>query len=438
MHIHKFKITLLLTLLFVLLLNSTLMGFGLNSSELVGESAVLIDTNTGDVLFDKNAHKVMFPASTTKIMTALLILENHDLNEIITIDAETPFTEGSRIYVLEDEQFTVEQLLYALMLQSANDAAVALAKYHSGTVEAFAEEMNAKAKELGALNTNFTNPNGLPDENHTTTAFDMAQIARHAMANTTFREIVGTVRYEIPPTPLQEETRYLKNGNRFLHGTGSKNKVDYKGNTIDIKYDIIDGVKTGYTNAARQCLVTSAKMDTRRVIAVVFKSEGRNIYTDSRSLIDYGFENFKNLRVIRQHEVVENIEIERAEKNGLDLLAEKTIVKMLPTSYESVEMEHRVNLIDPITLPIDEGQIMGTVQFFIGETFIAETNLIADRSISEDNVFKSISDVFNQKDRPKDMRYWFDIIMKVLMAFIIWRAVVTFMKIQRRKRNKLY
>ncbi len=165
----------------------------------------------------------MYPASTTKIMTALLILENHDLNEIITIDAETPFTEGSRIYVLEDEQFTVEQLLYALMLQSANDAAVALAKYHSGTVEAFAEEMNAKAKELGALNTNFTNPNGLPDDNHTTTAFDMAQIARHAMANTTFRDIVGTVRYEIPPTPLQEETRYLKM-EQILHGTGSKTK----------------------------------------------------------------------------------------------------------------------------------------------------------------------------------------------------------------------
>ncbi len=175
-------------------------------------------------------------------------------------------------------------------------------------------------------------------------------------------------------------------------------------------------------------------MDTRRVIAVVFKSEGRNIYTDSRTLIDYGFENFKNLRVIRQHEVVDNIEIERAEKNGLDLLAEKTIVKMLPTSYESMEMEHRINLIDPIELPIDEGQIMGTVQFFIGETFIAETNLVADRSISEDNVFKSISDVFTQKDRPKDMRYWFDIILKVLMAFIIWRAVVTFMKIQRRRR----
>jgi len=429
---NKMILIILITLLLV-----TNLSFGLSNSELIAESAVLIDANTGDVLYDKNANKTMFPASTTKIMTALIILENHEMDEIVTIDAETPFTEGSRIYVLENEKFTVEQLLNALLVQSANDAAVALAKFHSGTVEAFAVEMNEKAKELGAKNTNFTNPNGLPDENHTTTAYDLAQIARNAMENLKFREIVSTVRYQIGPTNEQEETRFLKNGNRFLHGTGSSNKMDYRGKSIDVKYDIVDGVKTGYTNIARQCLVTSAKVDNRRLIAVVLKSEGRNVYSDSRTLLDYGFENFKNLRVIRQDEVVTNIKVDRAENNGLDLLAENTIVKMLPISYESLEMEPRIELKDPIAPPIAEGEIMGKVSFYIGEEYIAETNLLAERSITEKNLFTSMSDIFDQRDRPKDFRYWMSVLSKFLLTFIIWRIVMTAVRVRRRKQNQM-
>lgn len=412
-------------------------SFALSKSELYAESAIVIDGTTGDVLFEKNSSKVMYPASTTKILTALIILENHELDEIVTIDAETPFTEGSRIYVLENEKFTVEQLVNALLIQSANDAAVALAKHHSGSVEAFADEMNKKALDLGAKKTNFTNPNGLPDENHVTTAYDMAQISRGAMANSKFREIVNTVRYQIPPTNEQEETRFLKNGNRFLHGTGSSNKIDYRGETIDIKYDIVDGVKTGYTNAARQCLVTSAKVDNRRLIAVVLKSEGRNLYTDSRALLDYGFENFKNLRVIRQDEVVTNIKIHRAENNGLDLLAEDTIIKMLPNSYESQEMIPKLDIYEPIELPIEEGQIMGKVSFYVGDEFIAETNLLADHSIYEKNLFTSISDAFNQKDKPKDLKYWIGIIAKLVLTFIIWRVVVTAIRIRKKKNREI-
>lgn len=436
MHNNRCRQIVALFIVVTFLLAGILPGFALTPSDLVAESAVLIDAATGDVLFEKNAHNPMFPASTTKILTAIIIIENHELDEVVTIDAETPFTDGSRIYVLENEQFTVEQLLYALLLQSANDAAVALAKYHSGSIEAFADVMNQRATEMGAQNSHFENPNGLPNEDHVTTAYDLAQIGRYAMENGTFRNIVSTVRYQIGPTNEQPETRYLKNGNRFLHGTGSSNKIDYQGQTMDIKYDIVDGIKTGYTNAARQCLVTSAKMDTRRVIAVALKSEGRNIYTDSRSLIDYGFENFKNLRVIRQGEVVTNIPVERAENSGLDLLAEETIVKMLPNAYVDQEMEHKIELIEPIELPIEEGQVMGTVSFYVGDTLIAETNLLADRAINEENLFKSITNIFTQKDRPKDMHYWLDVVGKIFLTFIIWRIVVTLLRLQKRKKKE--
>lgn len=434
--LHRRNIFVIFTIVSIVSFNTNF-SFALSSAEIIAESAIVIDAVTGDVLYEKNSNKKMFPASTTKILTALIILENHDLDEIVTIDAETPFTEGSRIYVLENEKFTIEQLVNALLIQSANDAAVALAKHHSGTVETFAIEMNKRALELGAKNSNFTNPNGLPDENHLTTAYDLAQIGRGAMENSKFREIVSTVRYQIEPTTEQEETRFLKNGNRFLHGTGSSNKMEYRGKTIDIKYDIVDGIKTGYTNVARQCLVTSAKVDNRRLIAVVLKSEGRSVYSDSRTLLDYGFENFKNLRVIRKDEVVTNIKIDRAENNGLDLLAEDTIIKMLPTSYESQEMIPKIEVHKPINLPIEEGQVMGKVSFYIGDEFIAETNLLADRSIYEKNLFTSITDVFSQNDKPKDIKYWIGIIAKLFLTFIIWRVVVTAVRVRKKKQQDL-
>jgi D-alanyl-D-alanine carboxypeptidase (penicillin-binding protein 5/6) len=230
------------------------------SPVITAPSAILMDADTGDILYQKNPHDLMYPASTTKIMTAILTLEHTNLNDNVTIDKDTSFTGGSRLYLAEDEVLTVEQLLYAMMVESANDAAVALAKHISGSVEDFSNLMNERAKQLGAKNTHFVNPNGLPDDNHITTAYDLAVISKYAMTLPKFQEIVQTPYYEISPTNKQSELRYLTNSNRFLWGTGSRrNQIYYKDKWVNIKYDIVDGIKTGYTVQAQQCLVTSAK-----------------------------------------------------------------------------------------------------------------------------------------------------------------------------------
>src|SRR5690554_2691538 len=213
------RIPLTILLILCIVLSSVTFSFGADKTlDLTGQSAILIDATTGEILYEYNSHVLHYPASTTKIMTGILALENLDLSDYADIDEEASFTGGSRIYLLEGEEITVEELLYALFLESANDAAVALAKKISGTVESFARLMNRKAKELGAKNTNFVNPHGLHEDEHVSTAYDLALIARYAMENQLFRDFVSTYQYTIEETNLQE-TRYLYNTNRMLYDT---------------------------------------------------------------------------------------------------------------------------------------------------------------------------------------------------------------------------
>ncbi len=393
------------------------------------ESAILIDYETGDVLFEKNSNKPMYPASTTKIMTAILTLENTNLNETVIIDKETPFTEGSRIYVIEGEEFTVDQLLHALLIDSANDAAVALAKHISGSIEEFAKLMNKRAKELGAKNTHFTNPHGLPDENHTTTAYDLAMIAKYAMTIPQFREIVKTVRYQIPPTNKQPETRYLQNTNRLLWGTGSSNRIEYNGKWVDIKYDIIDGIKTGYTTQAQQCLVSSGVKDGNRLISVVLKAVRTNVYVDTRKLIDYGFDNFDFIEITSAGEVVTTIDVQNAVQEKLDLVTQKSITKAVLKSDLLKDIDLEINLNDSIEAPISKGEVLGKVTYSIDGKILGESNLLAKESIDE----KMISKVIKRATDPRNIN-----LLKLLgilfVLYLIWRTIVTIFRLRKRRR----
>ncbi|MGN0818322.1 MAG: D-alanyl-D-alanine carboxypeptidase family protein, partial [Candidatus Coproplasma sp.] len=197
---------------------------------------------TDSLLHEKNSDARMPMASTTKIMTALIVIEDCELDEVITVPDQAVGTEGSSIYLKHDEEISIKDLLYGLMLRSGNDSAAALAIHHSGSIEAFAENMNRRAKEIGALNTNYTNPSGLPDDNHYTTAYDLCLIACTAMKNPVFQEIVGTKNYN-------GEFRSFLNKNKIL-------------NTLDGA----NGVKTGYTVKAGRCLVSSAQRDGMDVV----------------------------------------------------------------------------------------------------------------------------------------------------------------------------
>lgn len=249
-----------------------------------GQSAVLMDAVTDTVLYSKNPDDRLYPASITKIMTALLACENLDMNDTITMSQEAAYgieAGSSTIYAETGEVFTVEQALMALMLESANEMALAIAEKTSGSVKKFVELMNQRAAQLGCKNTHFNNPNGLPDETHYTTASDMMKIAKAAWYNPEFRKFVTTQTYEIPPTNKQSETRYLLNHHRMMSGQS-------------YAYDGVLGGKTGYTNVAGNTLVTYAKRGNSILIAVVLNSTN-GAFPDTTSLLDYGFDNFEKV-----------------------------------------------------------------------------------------------------------------------------------------------
>lgn len=247
-----------------------------------GQSAVLMDAVTDTILYSKNADDKLYPASITKIMTALLACENLDMDDTITMSQEAAYgieAGSSTIYAETDEVFTVEQALMALMLESANEMALALAEKTSGSVKKFVELMNQRAEQLGCHNTHFNNPNGLHDENHYTTAGDMMKIAKAAWFNPLFRKFVTTQTYEIPPTNKQPETRYLLNHHKMMAGQS-------------YAYDGVLGGKTGYTTNAGNTLVTYAKRGNMVLVAVVLNSVN-GAFPDTTSLLDYGFNNFE-------------------------------------------------------------------------------------------------------------------------------------------------
>lgn len=262
------------------------------------ESAIVMEASTGLILYAKNIDTKQYPASTTKVLTTLVALENSSLNEVVTFSHESIFDvelDSSRIGIEEDEELTMQQCLYGIMLESANEVSYAVAEHIGGSIDNYATLMNETAARLGCKNSHFTNPHGLPDDNHYTTAYDLALITKAAMQNETFRKITSTRTYQIPPTNIKNETRYLRNHHRFIL------RQDYFYN------DCIGG-KTGYTNKAKYSLVSIAKRGDMELICVVMKDDTfEHQYTDTQALFNYGFDNFSiyNIANIDQSEGVE-------------------------------------------------------------------------------------------------------------------------------------
>lgn len=259
--------------------------------EVEGETAIVMEASTGIVLYEKNIHMKRYPASITKIMTALLAIENSSLEEEVVFSKDAVFkTEGSGIARDVGEVMTMEQCLYALMLQSANECAYAIAEHVGGDYDTFIQMMNEKAEELGCQNTHFNNPNGLPDENHYTTVYDMALISREALKNDTFCKITGTKTYTIPPTNKHKEETYLTNDHKMLN--------EHKG--PEYLYEGCIGGKTGYTTAARNTLVTFARRNDMTLICVVLNEKAGRQYLDTTALLDDCFEKFQMWNVAEQ------------------------------------------------------------------------------------------------------------------------------------------
>ncbi len=344
--------------------------------ELRGEAVIAIDAKSKDILFQLNQHQQMYPASTTKMMTAILVLENCQLSDQVSVSFSSANTEGSSIYLQPGETFTVEQLLYALLLESANDVAEALARHVAGSISEFSLLMTNRAKELGALNTNFVNPHGLPHQKHYTTAYDLAQIALHAIEIPKLIEISSTSRYQIPPTRLYPEVRYLKNSNRFLWGTGSGNKFEYLGEEIDIMYPTIHGIKTGYTKVAGNCLVSFAEKDGRQIISVVLRSSGNQLYRDSRYLIDYGLYNFQTTKILAEGEKVIKAPVRQGLTADISLVAKQDVYLTTRLGDELKPLQTVV--VSPnLSAPIRKNQAVGEVIYTFNGRVYARAPLVA-------------------------------------------------------------
>jgi len=378
------KIILYFTIFSLLFINS-IPALSINTKSppsLVGEAAILIDKNSGKILFEKNSDKIMYPASTTKIMTGILTLELGDLKDIVTVDSKTPFEiSGSHIALEPGENLSVEKLLYATLIESANDAAVCLAKHIGGSVENFAKLMNDKALSLGLTNTNFVNPNGLPNPDHTTTAHDLAFIARYALQNEKFKSIVSKYKYTIDPTNKKDEPRYLHSENKMLYATGSGNKISVNGQNRNIYYEGAQGVKTGYTPVAGSCLVSYVKKDNMELISVVLKSSGKNIWVDTHKLLDYGFNNFDSLNISSKNEFIKNVNIENGEFPQVPAITNQKLSIVLSPD-ELSKVERTVIVPDSMDAPIYPGQILGSIDFTIDNNVVGNVKIVAANAVN--------------------------------------------------------
>lgn len=321
--------------------------------------AVLMEKDTGIVLLSKNAHQKLPMASTTKIMTALVVIENCSLGETVEVVSKAYGVEGSSMYLKAGEKISVEDLLYGLMLLSGNDAAVALAIHTAGTVEAFAALMNKRAESIGARNTHFVTPNGLHDAEHYTTAYDLALIAAEAMKNEAFRTIVASTYHKSSTGSL---VRYMKNKNKILW--------EYEGGC---------GVKTGYTKAAGKCLVFAAERNGMSLIGVVLRCQ--TMFPTAKAMLDYGFGLYSVQKVISAGDVIVRTRVLKGTKTSLAAAAKDDI--MIPVKKgERACIKTEIMLDEGLSAPVELGQEIGTLKVFVNDKLAAQTSIVACESIA--------------------------------------------------------
>ena len=324
--------------------------------EIVGGAAILVDCFNGQILYEKEAYKRMYPASTTKILTAIIALENNKLSETVKVPREACLVGGSSIGLQEGELISLRDLVYALLLNSGNDAATAIAVHVGGSVSGFVDMMNQKAIELRAFSSNFKNPHGLSDEDHYTTAYDLYLIADYAMKNPLFREIVATETSEMQRTHPEAQVK-LANSNKLLR-----------------KYDEVIGIKTGYTDMAGQCLVSAAAKQERELIAVVLASDGQLVYDDSMNLLNYGFDRFNLQAVVEEGDYIISLPVKNGREGTVQLLAGGSLYYNQPVDG-TITVEKKIELTKFATAPLKAGEKLGELIIIDGGREIVRVDL---------------------------------------------------------------
>ena len=354
---------------------------------IMGSTACVMDLATGTVIYDKDMHGVRPPASTTKMMTALLVLENLPLDTQVIIDSEVVNTGGNTLAFKDGEIISVEDLMYGMLLYSANDAAVALAKQVAGSVPKFAEMMNQRAQELGAMHTTFQNPHGLTEEGHVSTAYDLALIARAAMENEVFREMVKTDKYTITANFLSGE-REIFTTNLLL--ADIETMVTIGGIQRPVRYEDCIGVKTGFTLAAGNCLVAAAAREETEFLSVVLNSGELERFSDSIQLLDWSFDNYRNLKAVQKGEPVGTVRVKGGSQLKPEVAGEEDSILLLPNDAADSVVSTQVHLDEGLVAPLSAGAVVGQIQVLEGDRVSKTVNAVLLEDVPEGTFLTAI------------------------------------------------
>lgn len=389
-----------------------------DAPETLSPGVILMEESTGTILYEKNSDEAHYPASITKIMTTLLALENGNLSDMVTFsDDAINNTEGSGIARDYGEQMTLEQCLYGVMLESANECAYAVAEHVGGTVENFVDMMNAKAKELGCTNTHFANPHGLQDENHYTTAHDMALIAQAAYQNETFRIIIGTKMYTIPPTNKHAEETVLRNHHDML--------CTYHNANRKYLYPYCVGGKTGYTATANSTLVTYAEKDGMTLICVVMDTQSPNQFIDTVNLFDYAFDNFQVLNVAENDtNYSAETTVDNGNLNNIEPFVEldKDAVIVLPKTAEFSDTSSSVEYND------SDPEIAGSITYTYAGRNVGKADIKTTGVVVEGYAFDNESTEEEEQEAVSTVQVKPIVVVLLIVAVILLGVLLFFLK----------
>lgn len=405
------------------------------------KAALLVEESTGEVLYEQNAHERNYPASITKVMTALLVLEAVESGRLRltqeVVASESAFVglaaDGSTANIKPGEILTVEQLLCCLLIVSANEAAPILAETVSGSVSAFVEQMNAKAAALGCEDTHFVNPTGLHNDQHYTTAWDVYLITRRAMTYKTFSEIVSQKAHDIPATNISK--------GRTLHSTNyliSTWRTGWPG----YWYEGADGVKTGSTPEAGYCLVATAARGERRLTSVVLGAERVKLedgttetrsFSESAKLLDYGFDNFRRLDLLSDAELICEVPVDlSSEANYVVVHPAENLTRMVPANLNAEDFERTVTLTaDVVDAPIAEGDVLGTVTIRYDDVEYGVVNLLALNDVSASKLL-----IYQRKARELIATTRFKLIAGGVAALLVGIVALRLAAISRARRYR--
>ena len=370
-----------LALFLALLLSCGLMALPASAAPSVSaKSAVLIEAESGRVLYQQNAFVRLPMASTTKIMTAIVAIESGDTRRTVTVSPDAVGIEGSSVYLYPDEQLTMEELLYALLLESANDAAAAIAIAVAGSVENFAKRMNEKAESLGLTATHFTNPHGLDDEAHYTSAYDLAVLSAYALKNETFRAICATTRKTIP-LKGDEGTRVLVNHNKML-----------------TRYEGAIGVKTGFTKRSGRCLVSAAERDGLTLIAVTLGAP--DDWQDHAAMLDFGFKSYQSVPLAEKGGLVLPLPVVGGEAESVLVANTEAARAILGRSRGKIT--YRVEAPQMLYAPVSSGATVGRVVWMcdgeeIGTSPLVTINTVAYKKAERKGLLAWLASLFDRE-----------------------------------------